>query len=115
MARAVQYGGIMKSLRTLLLGSVALAALAVFGSTQARADYYAPGHPYTYGHNGYWTSTMATITGKPTMVTRVIGIIAATVPGSLSTCNQGLVQDGVDPEAGGAVLLMRGQSRDLMA
>jgi hypothetical protein len=44
----------MKSLHTLLLGSVALAAFAFLGSTQARADYYAPGHPYTYGHDGYW-------------------------------------------------------------
>ena len=42
----------MKTRKMAVLGFATLIALTAF-SGSAKADYYAPYHPYTYGHNGY--------------------------------------------------------------
>lgn len=43
----------MKTLKMAVLGFAALIAMTAFAGS-AKADYYAPYHPYTYGQNGYW-------------------------------------------------------------
>jgi hypothetical protein len=42
------------SIRTLALTAATVALLGLAGSSPVSADYYAPYHPYAYGHNGYW-------------------------------------------------------------
>jgi len=44
----------MKNLKIAVLCFAAVLALTAFSSSARADDYYAPYHPYTYGHDGYW-------------------------------------------------------------